>query len=89
MLDVFVMISHPAGCPNASLEAMSAGLPIIATDYGGASEQVDATIGELVPDGDVERTGGSDAEDCRVVRRGGRTAVLRRGTELRRDSVCP
>ena len=39
-LDVFVMISEPAGCPNASLEAMAAALPVIATDFGGASEQV-------------------------------------------------
>lgn len=38
--DVFVMISEPAGCPNASLEAMASGLPIIATDHGGASQQV-------------------------------------------------
>jgi glycosyltransferase involved in cell wall biosynthesis len=39
-LDVFVMVSEPAGCPNASLEAMASGLPIIATDVGGANEQV-------------------------------------------------
>lgn len=39
-LDVFVMISEPAGCPNASLEAMASGLPVIATDVGGASEQI-------------------------------------------------
>jgi glycosyltransferase involved in cell wall biosynthesis len=49
-LDAFLMISEPAGCPNASLEAMAAGLPVIATDLGGASEQVihDET-GLLVP----------------------------------------
>jgi glycosyltransferase involved in cell wall biosynthesis len=39
-LDFFVMISEPAGCPNASLEAMAAGLAVVATDVGGASEQV-------------------------------------------------
>lgn len=38
--DIFAMISEPAGCPNASLEAMAAGLPIIATDVGGACEQI-------------------------------------------------
>lgn len=47
---VFVMISDPAGCPNASLEALAAGLPVIATDVGGASEQViDGVTGLLVP----------------------------------------
>jgi glycosyltransferase involved in cell wall biosynthesis len=53
-LDLFAMISEPAGCPNASLEAMAAGLPVIATDVGGASEQVvDGLTGRLVPRGDV------------------------------------
>lgn len=52
--DVFVMISDPAGCPNASLEALAAGLPVIATDVGGASEQViDGVNGLLVPARDV------------------------------------
>jgi len=49
-LDTFVMVSEPAGCPNASLEAMAAGLAVIATDAGGASEQViDGRTGRLVP----------------------------------------
>ena len=53
-LDLFAMISEPAGCPNASLEAMAAGLPLIATDVGGASEQVrDGITGRLTPRGDA------------------------------------
>jgi glycosyltransferase involved in cell wall biosynthesis len=52
-LDAFVMISEPAGCPNASLEAMAVGLPVVATDVGGAGEQVrDGVTGRLVPRGD-------------------------------------
>jgi glycosyltransferase involved in cell wall biosynthesis len=52
-LDAFVMISEPAGCPNASLEAMAAGLPVFATDHGGAAEQiVDGHTGRLTPRGD-------------------------------------
>jgi glycosyltransferase involved in cell wall biosynthesis len=52
-LDLFVMISEPAGCPNASLEAMAAGLPVLATDVGGASEQViDNLTGRLLPRND-------------------------------------
>ena len=54
-LDLFVMVSEPAGCPNASLEAMAAGLAVIATDVGGASEQViDGQTGRLVPRRDPE-----------------------------------
>jgi glycosyltransferase involved in cell wall biosynthesis len=53
-LDLFAMISEPAGCPNASLEAMAAGLPVVATDVGGASEQViDGVTGRLVPRRDI------------------------------------
>jgi glycosyltransferase involved in cell wall biosynthesis len=53
-LDLFAMISEPAGCPNASLEAMAAGLPVIATDVGGVSEQViDGVTGRLLPRRDV------------------------------------
>ena len=52
--DGFVMISDPAGCPNASMEALASGLPVIATDVGGASEQViDGVNGFLVPKRDV------------------------------------
>jgi len=55
-LDLFLMISEPAGCPNASLEAMAAGLPVIATDAGGASEQIrDGVNGRLVPARDSRR----------------------------------
>ncbi len=52
-LELFMMISEPAGCPNASLEAMSAGLTVVATDVGGASEQViNGATGRIVPRGD-------------------------------------
>ena len=37
---VFVMISKEQGCPNASLEAMASGLPVVANDDGGTAEQV-------------------------------------------------
>jgi glycosyltransferase involved in cell wall biosynthesis len=53
-LDLFAMISEPAGCPNASLEAMAAGLPVVATDFGGAAEQVvDGECGRIVRRGDA------------------------------------
>lgn len=52
-LDLFVMIAEPAGCPNASLEALARGLPVVATDHGGMREQVlDGVTGLLVPRAD-------------------------------------
>jgi glycosyltransferase involved in cell wall biosynthesis len=57
-LDGFAMISEPAGCPNASLEAMAAGLPVVATDVGGAAEQIeDGVTGRLVPRDDPRALG--------------------------------
>jgi glycosyltransferase involved in cell wall biosynthesis len=54
-LDGFVLVAEPAGCPNASLEAMAAGLPVVLTDVGGTAEQItDGREGRLVPRGDVD-----------------------------------
>jgi glycosyltransferase involved in cell wall biosynthesis len=62
-LDLFLMVSEPAGCPNASLEAMASGLPIVATDAGGASEQVVCgRTGRLVPPRDAASFAGALVE---------------------------
>ncbi len=37
---VFVTISESPGCPNASLEALACGLPVIANSAGGTAEQI-------------------------------------------------
>jgi glycosyltransferase involved in cell wall biosynthesis len=45
---VFVMVSDRQGCPNASLEAMAMGLPVVANPNGGTAEQVvDGATGYL------------------------------------------
>lgn len=51
----FVMSSNYEGLPNAMLEAMAAGLPIITTDYftGAAKEFVDEDNGFIVPVNDT------------------------------------
>ncbi len=49
-LDVFVMTSDTEGLPNAVMEAMAAGLPVVATRVGGVHELVtDGETGRLVP----------------------------------------
>jgi glycosyltransferase involved in cell wall biosynthesis len=53
--DLFVLPSLTEGLSNAILEAMAAGVPVIATDVDGSGELVvDGETGLLVPPGDVE-----------------------------------
>lgn len=53
----FILSSDYEGLPNAMLEAMDAGLPIISTDFftGAAREFVDEENGYIVPIGDISK----------------------------------
>ena len=52
--DVFLLPSHAEGMPNAVLEAMGAGLPVIATPVGAIPEMLgEGRGGRLVPVGDA------------------------------------
>lgn len=46
--DVFINVSESEGLPVSIMEAMSFGIPVIATDVGGTSEMVNEDIGCLV-----------------------------------------
>lgn len=52
--DIFVFLSDWEGFPMTILEAMSVGLPIIASDVGGVGEIVDTENGILLPSNEVE-----------------------------------
>jgi colanic acid/amylovoran biosynthesis glycosyltransferase len=47
-VDVFMNVSASEGLPVAVMEALSFGIPVIATDVGGTSELVDGNTGILV-----------------------------------------
>ena len=65
-LDLFVLVAEPAGCPNASLEAMAAGLPVVATDVGGMAEQVESGVtGLLVGRADADELAAAVVEAAR------------------------
>jgi glycosyltransferase involved in cell wall biosynthesis len=53
--DIYTLISNWEGLPYGVLEAMSVGLPVVASDVGGVSEAVsDGRTGFLIRRGDVE-----------------------------------
>ena len=71
--DVFVLSSRSEGMPLAILEAMAAGLPVVASDVGG--------IGELVVDGEtgvLVRPGDRDALAAALERLAGDRALRKR-----------
>ena len=71
-MDVFVLPSLTEGISNTILEAMAAGLPVVATAVGGNSELVeDGVTGALVPADDVAALAAAMAQyiDAPEVRR--------------------
>ena len=58
--DIFVLPSHFEGLPMSVIEAMLAGLPVVATDIRGPREQVvDGETGLLVPVRDATSLAGA------------------------------
>jgi len=56
-IDVFVHPSLTEGTPNAVIEAMAHGLPIVATAVGGLPDFITEEVGLLVPPGDERALG--------------------------------
>jgi len=79
-----LLVSHEEGLPNAIMEAMAAGLPVVATDVGGCRELVqDGITGLLVPPRDAQALAVALA---RVIQDGNfRVRAGRRGRERAAD----
>jgi glycosyltransferase involved in cell wall biosynthesis len=52
--DIFILITKHEGLPLTVLEAMSAGLPVIASAVGGIPEEIDSTSGILIQENNIE-----------------------------------
>ena len=52
--DVSVLASYREGCPNAVLEALASGTPVVATDVGAVPDILPETVGRIVPPEQVE-----------------------------------
>jgi glycosyltransferase involved in cell wall biosynthesis len=80
-MDLYAQASLTAGLPNAILEAMACGLPVVATAVGGTPEAVaHGSTGLLVPPGDPEALAGAAAtvlEDPALAARFGHAARAR------------
>lgn len=48
-VDLFVQVSESEGLPVAIMEALSAGVPVVAADVGGVPEALDSAVGLLLP----------------------------------------
>jgi glycosyltransferase involved in cell wall biosynthesis len=88
---VFVLTSRYEGLPVSILEAMSAGLAVIASDVGGVGEAVTAECGILVPSGDKEALKLALirlAEDRAIIARYGTAASERARRAFSRSVMC-
>jgi len=50
-VDLFVLVSESEGVPVSIMEALGAGVPVLATAVGGVPELVDEHVGQLLPPG--------------------------------------
>lgn len=63
VIDLFINVSESEGVPVSVMEALSAGIPIIATNVGGTGEIVDTSNGKLLPS-DVSKFVLADELSC-------------------------
>jgi glycosyltransferase involved in cell wall biosynthesis len=91
LLDVLVVPSHTEGAPLVVLEAMAAGVPVVASAVGGIPDQVrHGEDGLLVPPGDPAALGKAILElleDPGLARRMGTAGFRKAATEFNHETM--
>jgi glycosyltransferase involved in cell wall biosynthesis len=88
-LGVFVICSYVENAPLALLEAMAAGVPVVATSVGGIPEIADESVARMIGPGDPQALAGAierarlDSEDTASRARAARRRVEERFTAER------
>jgi glycosyltransferase involved in cell wall biosynthesis len=91
-LDVFVLSSYAEGTPNSIIEAMSHGLPVVATAVGGVPDVVTPEVGIVIPPGDAKALAAAMellASDSELRARMGTSARLRYEQLFSPQAVTP
>jgi glycosyltransferase involved in cell wall biosynthesis len=87
-MDLFVLPGLADGRGNTILEAMASGLPVVATDVGGASELVHPGFtGILVPPASTELLAQAIADYCRIPEMAARHGARARSQVIARHSM--
>jgi glycosyltransferase involved in cell wall biosynthesis len=90
---VYVLPSYNEGLPMGILEALSCGLPVVASDVGGIPDAVtDGVEGFVVPAGDVAALGGALRKllsDSDLRRRCSGAAIEKARTSFATGAVIP
>lgn len=88
-MDLFVLPSLWEGMPNAALEAMASGLPLIATDVAGSRElALPGRTGWLVPPGDPPALAAAMCEAAEPARRADYGRAARALVEANHDQAA-
>jgi colanic acid/amylovoran biosynthesis glycosyltransferase len=86
-VDLFINVSSTEGIPVSIMEALSAGIPVLATDVGGTGEIIDQDCGKLLSK-DIQPDELAKEIEAFAKLPASRIKQLRRNAEIKYDNNC-